>query len=76
MNLVQSLVSAMDQAMERDPNALVFGEDVAFGGVFRCTLGLRDKYGTIHYHQPTTCMQIRNYVYKFCLPSIENYKIC
>ena len=27
-------------------NALViFGEDVAFGGVFRCTVGLKDKYG-------------------------------
>lgn len=23
----------------------VFGEDVAFGGVFRCTVGLKDKYG-------------------------------
>jgi len=24
---------------------VIFGEDVAFGGVFRCTVGLRDKYG-------------------------------
>lgn len=24
---------------------MIFGEDVAFGGVFRCTVGLRDKYG-------------------------------
>lgn len=24
---------------------VVFGEDVAFGGVFRCTVGLKDKYG-------------------------------
>ena len=23
----------------------MFGEDVAFGGVFRCTVGLREKYG-------------------------------
>ena len=29
-------------------NALViFGEDVAFGGVFRCTVGLKDKYGMV-----------------------------
>ena len=28
-----------------DDSAIVFGEDVAFGGVFRCTQGLRDKYG-------------------------------
>lgn len=25
--------------------AVIFGEDVSFGGVFRCTVGLRDKYG-------------------------------
>lgn len=24
---------------------MIFGEDVAFGGVFRCTVGLKDKYG-------------------------------
>ena len=24
---------------------VIFGEDVAFGGVFRCTVGLKDKYG-------------------------------
>ena len=28
-----------------DDSAVVFGEDVAFGGVFRCTQGLREKYG-------------------------------
>lgn len=26
-------------------SSVIFGEDVAFGGVFRCTVGLRDKYG-------------------------------
>lgn len=35
MNLVQSLCHTMDLAMERDPTMIVFGEDVAFGGVFR-----------------------------------------
>lgn len=24
----------------------MFGEDVAFGGVFRCTVGLRDEFGS------------------------------
>jgi 2-oxoisovalerate dehydrogenase E1 component beta subunit len=24
----------------------VFGEDVKFGGVFRCTVGLNEKFGT------------------------------
>lgn len=47
MNLCQTLNNAMDIAMEKDPTACVLGEDVAFGGVFRCTVGLRDKYGDI-----------------------------
>ena len=25
--------------------AAIFGEDVGFGGVFRCSANLRDKYG-------------------------------
>lgn len=28
-------------------SSVIFGEDVAFGGVFRCTVGLRDKYGKL-----------------------------
>ena len=45
MNLVEAIRSALDTTMEKDPTATVFGEDVAFGGVFRCTVGLLDKYG-------------------------------
>lgn len=45
MNLVEAIRNSLDIAMEKDPTATVFGEDVAFGGVFRCTVGLRDKYG-------------------------------
>ncbi|EPJ46606.1 MAG: 2-oxoisovalerate dehydrogenase subunit beta [Osedax symbiont Rs2] len=46
MNMIQALNSAMDIAMDRDPNVLVMGEDVGyFGGVFRCTDGLYKKYG-------------------------------
>lgn len=36
----------MDIALEKDKSAIIFGEDVKFGGVFRCTLGLNEKYGT------------------------------
>lgn len=45
MKLVEAVRSAMDIALDNDPSAIVFGEDVAFGGVFRCTEGLREKYG-------------------------------
>src|SRR5438105_15293688 len=46
MNMVQALNSAMDVMMARDDNVVVFGEDVGyFGGVFRCTQGLQQKYG-------------------------------
>ncbi|XP_020630845.1 2-oxoisovalerate dehydrogenase subunit beta, mitochondrial-like [Orbicella faveolata] len=45
LNLFQSLTNAMDIILDSDPTAVIFGEDVAFGGVFRCTVGLKDKYG-------------------------------
>lgn len=46
MNMIQAINSAMDICMGKDPDVLVFGEDVGyFGGVFRCTAGLQKKYG-------------------------------
>jgi 2-oxoisovalerate dehydrogenase E1 component beta subunit len=46
MNMVQALNSALDVAMSRNPDVLVFGQDVGFfGGVFRVTEGLQMKYG-------------------------------
>jgi 2-oxoisovalerate dehydrogenase E1 component beta subunit len=46
MTMVQALNSAMDVMLARDPNVLVFGEDVGFyGGVFRVTEGLQQKHG-------------------------------
>src|SRR5260221_376110 len=46
MTVVQAVNSAMDVMLGRDPNVLVFGEDVGFyGGVFRCTEGLQKKHG-------------------------------
>ena len=32
-------------ALMKDDTAVVFGEDVAFGGVFRCTMGLAEEFG-------------------------------
>jgi len=46
MNMVQALNSALDVMLARDPDVLVFGEDVGyFGGVFRVTDGLQKKFG-------------------------------
>lgn len=41
MNMMQSINNALDIALESDKSAVVFGEDIAFGGVFRCTMGLQ-----------------------------------
>jgi hypothetical protein len=35
----------------------VFGEDVAFGGVFRCTVGLLERYGRRVFNTPL-CEQV------------------
>ncbi|EED82473.1 predicted protein [Postia placenta Mad-698-R] len=45
MNLYQAVRDALSNAMMRDDTAVVFGEDVAFGGVFRCTMGLAEEFG-------------------------------
>ena len=45
MNLFTALNDAMSIALATDPSAVIFGEDVAFGGVFRCTVDLRGRYG-------------------------------
>jgi 2-oxoisovalerate dehydrogenase E1 component subunit beta len=46
MSMIQAINSALDVTMERDESVLVLGEDVGyFGGVFRCTAGLQEKYG-------------------------------
>lgn len=46
MNMVQAINSAHEVMLQRDPNVLVFGEDVGyFGGVFNCTEGLQEKFG-------------------------------
>mmetsp|Transcript_29747 Transcript_29747/g.76835 ORF Transcript_29747/g.76835 Transcript_29747/m.76835 type:complete len:328 (-) Transcript_29747:720-1703(-) len=44
MNLFTAINSAMHVALEADETAVVFGEDVGFGGVFRCSLGLQERF--------------------------------
>jgi 2-oxoisovalerate dehydrogenase E1 component beta subunit len=44
--MIEAIRSAMDVMMGRDDNVVVFGEDVGyFGGVFRASQGLQEKYG-------------------------------
>src|SRR5438045_2857552 len=46
MSMVQALNSAIDVMLDRDPDVVIFGEDVGFyGGVFRVTEGLQKKHG-------------------------------
>ncbi len=46
MTMIQAIRDGMDVAMGRDETVVVYGEDVGyFGGVFRATQGLQEKYG-------------------------------
>ncbi|KAG6808503.1 hypothetical protein H0H92_003930, partial [Tricholoma furcatifolium] len=38
MNMYQAVRDAMSIALSKDDSTVIFGEDVAFGGVFRCTM--------------------------------------
>lgn len=46
MNIIQALNHTLHAEFERDKRYVIFGEDVgAFGGVFRVTTGLQEKFG-------------------------------
>ncbi|KAH8081730.1 3-methyl-2-oxobutanoate dehydrogenase [Aureococcus anophagefferens] len=45
MNMFSAVNSGLRAAMQSDDSAIVFGEDVGFGGVFRCTMGLAEEFG-------------------------------
>lgn len=46
LTMIQAITEALDIALERDENTLIFGEDVGKnGGVFRATDGLQEKHG-------------------------------
>jgi 2-oxoisovalerate dehydrogenase E1 component beta subunit len=46
MNIIQAIRSGLEVMLERDASVCVLGEDVGyFGGVFRATQGLQEKFG-------------------------------
>ena len=45
LNLFQAVNDALATALRTSNKVLCFGEDVAFGGVFRCTTGLQAEFG-------------------------------
>lgn len=46
MNIIQAVNNALHLEMKRDERVVVLGEDVGkFGGVFRATVGLQEKFG-------------------------------
>ena len=45
MTMFAAINDALRVALATDEHAVLFDEDVALGGVFRCTVGLLDKFG-------------------------------
>jgi len=57
MNLVGAINNALSIALESDPKSVIFGEDVGFGGVFRATVDLQEKYGKERIFNTPLCEQ-------------------
>ncbi|CAK8577647.1 unnamed protein product [Lathyrus sativus] len=57
LNLYTAINQALHIALDTDPRAYVFGEDVGFGGVFRCTTGLADQFGKNRVFNTPLCEQ-------------------
>ena len=57
INMLSALNKSIDHAMQTDERVLIFGEDVKFGGVFRCSDTLLDKYGIERVFNTPLCEQ-------------------
>jgi 2-oxoisovalerate dehydrogenase E1 component beta subunit len=57
MNLFTAINNGMRTAMRTDPTCVHFGEDVAFGGVFRCSIGLKEEFGEHRVFNTPLCEQ-------------------
>jgi len=46
LGMIEAINEALALMLERDPDVVIFGEDVGyFGGVFRATAGLQERFG-------------------------------
>src|SRR5690606_38904478 len=53
---VDAIRDGLDTAMERHPNLILMGQDIAeYGGVFKVTEGLLDKYGKARVRNTPLC---------------------
>lgn len=57
MNMFTAINDALRVALQADDTAVLFGEDVAFGGVFRCSVDLRDEFGPDRVFNTPLCEQ-------------------
>ena len=56
MRLVDALADGLDQAMNEFDNLILMGQDIAeYGGVFKVTKGLLEKYGTERVRNTPLC---------------------
>ncbi|KAF2998551.1 hypothetical protein E8E13_005389 [Curvularia kusanoi] len=46
INLYTAVNEALRHALQTDERVIIFGEDIQFGGVFRCTMNLAADFGT------------------------------
>ena len=45
MSMYQAINDAITLILSENRNSAVIGEDIEFGGVFRCTIGLKEQFG-------------------------------
>ncbi|HTF81267.1 MAG TPA: alpha-ketoacid dehydrogenase subunit beta, partial [Cytophagales bacterium] len=54
--LIDAIREALDQSLEKHPNLVLMGQDIAeFGGVFKATEGLVEKYGKARVRNTPLC---------------------
>lgn len=57
MNMVTAINDGMRVAMASNDRSYLFGEDVAFGGVFRASVDLREEFGNARVFNTPLCEQ-------------------